>query len=261
MLPPREPLFDQHTIQTPEQVTLNLPIAGIGSRFLAIALDTLIQAGIVIALLLTVVVLRVTGLFTGFQFISVWVMAVFGFCIFLLMYGYFAIFEILWNGQTPGKRVVGIRVVKDSGRPLTAAESIGRNLMRVVDQLPFFYVVGVIVAMSNSQHRRLGDFIAGSMMIREKAPGEITPLWHDASNQPSVPPSAAAGALSMGDLALIDAFLGRRSHLAVDVRVRAAAQILAKVGSGIERPVDSAGHPLSDEAFLERLAYERRLSA
>src|SRR6266849_463599 len=125
---PSPSLSDKHTIETPELMALDFPIAGIGSRFLAIAIDTLLQAGIGLLLLIIVTTLGRTGTLFGLRQRSVWLVALLGALIFLLVFGYFAFFEVLWNGQTPGKRTVGIRVLKDSGRPLTPSEAIVRNL-------------------------------------------------------------------------------------------------------------------------------------
>src|SRR5580658_757341 len=118
---PHEPnsfpsLSDKHTIETPEQMPLEFTVAGIGSRFLALAIDTLLQIGVGLLLLIVVAVLGSTGALLGLRAHILWLLALAGAIIFLLMYGYFACFEILWSGQTPGKRMIGIRVVKDSGR-------------------------------------------------------------------------------------------------------------------------------------------------
>src|SRR5580658_8826695 len=158
MFPQEQPnvLFDKHTIETPEQIRLEFAVAGIGSRFLALAIDTLIQIGLGLVVLLVVFLSRTAGAFINLS--GQWGVALLIAAVFLLIYGYFACFEILWNGQTPGKRIIGLRVVKNSGRPLTPAETIGRNLMRIVDQLPVFYAVGVIAALINSENKRLGDF-------------------------------------------------------------------------------------------------------
>ena len=237
---------------------LEFTVAGIGSRFLALAIDTLLQFGIGLVLLIVVAVLGFTGALFGFREHRVWLLALLGAVIFLLMYGYFACFEILWSGQTPGKRMIGIRVVKDSGRPLTPSETIGRNLLRIVDQLPAFYAVGVLVALINAQNKRLGDFIAGSMVVRESSMAEIKPIWQTAQSASEHPVGGARlsiAALSMEELALIDTFLQRRYDLAPDVRSRMAGQILGqlqpKLASGAEEG-------LSTESLLEALAYERR---
>ena len=253
---PDEPHPDQHTIETPEQMSLDLPMAGIGSRFLAMAVDTLIQIGIGLVALIVVGILGAAGALSRIQEYSVWLVATFVIVVFLLMYGYFAIFEILWNGQTPGKRIAGIRVVKDSGRPLTAAESIGRNLFRIVDYLPGFYAVGVLVALLNAKNKRIGDFIAGSIVIREASLSELKPVWQtpDAAAAQSRPPLGGAK-LSIEDLSLIDTFLNRRHNLAPDVRSQMAHQILNRLKPKLLLPDDENW---SAESILESLAYERR---
>src|SRR5277367_1415113 len=88
---------------------------------------------------------------------------------FVVYFGYFAIFEVLWNGQTPGKKKEGLRVIKDSGRPISPAEAIGRNLMRIVDQLPFLYALGICSVLLSRQNKRLGDFVAGTIVVHEKS--------------------------------------------------------------------------------------------
>src|SRR4029077_5834199 len=103
---------------------------------------------------------------------SIWWQALVTLVIFCINWGYYAIFEALWKGQTPGKRWAGIRVIKDSGRPINTFEAIGRNLARAVDVLPAFYGVGVIVMLLNAKHRRLGDYIAGTLVVHESSDRE-----------------------------------------------------------------------------------------
>ena len=262
---PHEPnalssLSDKLTIETPEQMPLEFAVAGIGSRFLAVAVDSLIQVGIGLGLLILLGILGVTSRWMGLRNAGVWLMAALGFCVFALMFGYFAAFEILWNGQTPGKRVVGIRAVKETGRPLTPSEAIGRNLLRIVDQLPAFYAVGILVAVLNAKNKRLGDFIAGSVVVSESSMKEHQPHWHQA--QPAGELSAGGarvsiGLLSLEELALIDVFLQRRHDLAPDVRARMAGDILARLQPKV---AGEAQTRLSTESLLEALAYERRSS-
>jgi uncharacterized RDD family membrane protein YckC len=256
-LPPSASFSDTHIIETPEQIPLQFAVAGIGSRFLALAIDTLIQAGVVIALLLlsraaigVASVLSLSGAAWSQGGVVLLIITA-----FLLFYGYFAIFEVFWNGQTPGKRIIGLRVVKTSGRPLTAAETIGRNLMRIVDSLPLFYGVGVIAALANSQNKRLGDFVAGSIVVREGSLGEMKPVWRTSQSEAAAPqPSLGAHGLSMADLTLIDTFLHRRHNLAPDVRARMAGEILDRVRSKLSLPAGDA----SAESILESAAYQRR---
>ena len=88
---------------------------------------------------------------------------------FVVTSGYFMVFEIIWNGQTPGKRVLGVRVIRESGYPLRPVDSVVRNVVRIVDWLPFFYGIGVLVMLFNGRSRRLGDFAAGTIVVREGA--------------------------------------------------------------------------------------------
>jgi len=255
MFPQEQPnvLFDKHTIETPEQLRLDFAVAGIGSRFLALAIDTLIQIGIVVLVFIALAALTSVRVVSIRGQSSVWVLALTGVLFFLIFFGYFGIFEIVWNGQTPGKRMIGIRVVKDSGRPLTAAESIGRNLLRIVDQLPGFYAIGMVVAVLNSSNKRLGDLVAGSMVVRESSLAAIKPVWQ--TMRAETGPLLGGKALSIEDLALIDAFLNRRHELLPDVRSRIAAQILNQLRPKLPVHTDTG---LSTESVLESLAWERR---
>ena len=89
----------------------------------------------------------------------------FNFCI---VWGYFALFEAYWHGQTPGKRAMKVRVIKDSGRQITLFEALARNLMRVIDYLPSLYLVGVITMLCNKRNQRLGDLVAGTIVVHER---------------------------------------------------------------------------------------------
>ena len=127
------PLTDELRIDTPEQIALELPIAGIGSRFLAIAVDTVLQVLSYTALLVILIFAAplIAGPTTSLPSLSgSVVLALLVFTSFCIYWGYFAVFEIFWKGQTPGKRLAGIRVIKDSGRPADALSVILRNLMR-----------------------------------------------------------------------------------------------------------------------------------
>ncbi len=202
---------DKLTIQTPEQIALDFAVAGIGSRFLALAYDMLIQflIGIIVGVAGAV---AVGGMATVAPRAGMWGAAILVLFYFFLYFGYYPLFEILWNGQTPGKRKAGIRVIKDSGRPLTAAETIGRNLMRIVDWLPFFYGVGMVSAFLTKGNKRLGDLVVGSLVVRETSLGDLKPAWQTAPASVSSPfGPLGADRLSPEDCALIDSFLNRRS--------------------------------------------------
>ena len=109
---------------------------------------------------------------TSSQISAQWAAAIVIFIVFLFNWGYFTLFEAFWNGRTPGKRVARIRVIQRSGRAIGLFESMARNLVRYVDQLPFFYAVGVIAMFATRQHQRLGDLAAGTLVVRDREAGD-----------------------------------------------------------------------------------------
>jgi uncharacterized RDD family membrane protein YckC len=247
--------FDQLKIDTPEQIALELPLAGIGSRFLAMAIDTLIQT----ALYLLTAVIFIFTLPVGSSLVMFLprligpAMAIF--ILFAIYWGYFSIFEILWKGQTPGKRYAGIRVIKESGRPINAFEAIGRNLMRAVDGLPGIYGVGLVCMMCNRQSRRLGDFVAGTVVVHEKPTEEVRPSWNTSAENPAATPGL--GQVTADELVLIETYLHRRWELDPQIRlptaIRIAERVKAKTG------LESQPHQHVDD-FLEEAARKIRNS-
>jgi uncharacterized RDD family membrane protein YckC len=246
-------------IETPEQTSIEFPLAGIGSRFLAVLIDSLIQTAVLIILGLIFVGaglgVRSAG-FAGSPTAGVWIVAILIFIYFLLMYGYFILFESIWNGQTPGKRLTHIRVIKDSGQPITAIDAVGRNLLRIVDQLPFAYGFGVLCAWISPQSKRLGDYVAGTVVVHEKPFETVAPQW----NAPAQAATHQYGAnrLTPEEFALVETFLSRRSALDAGVRYDTAAGIVRRIESKLILPPE--GKP-SAEKLLEELSHERRATA
>jgi uncharacterized RDD family membrane protein YckC len=170
-------LREEYTIDTPENVTFGYEIAGIGSRFIGAVVDSIIL--VVSLMLLNIilgVVLSVTGdvesLFLGDENEIGWwsglVLAIYTLLNFGLIWGYYILFELLWNGQTPGKRVAKVRVVRMDGNPAGFIEIVVRNLVRIIDFLPGAYGIGLVTMFFNRQARRLGDFAAGTLVIKEQ---------------------------------------------------------------------------------------------
>src|SRR6202167_4343351 len=205
--------FDQLKIDTPEQIALELPLAGIGSRFLALAIDTLIQS--VFYLITAFIFIFTLPLGSSvFMFLPKLVgPALAIFILFAIYWGYFAFFESIWSGQTPGKRYAGIRVIKESGRPINAFDAIGRNLMRAVDGLPGIYGVGVVCMMCNQQSRRLGDFVAGTVVVHEKPSEDVRPTWNTAMESSSTSTLPGPAHATADELVLIETYLSRRFEL------------------------------------------------
>lgn len=245
--------LDQLKIDTPEQIALELPLAGIGSRFLALAIDTLIQVALYLITALIFIFTMPVGS-SVFMFLPRLLgpaMAVF--ILFAIYWGYFAFFEIIWKGQTPGKRYAGIRVIKESGRPINAFEAIGRNLMRAVDGLPGIYGVGLVCMMCNRQSRRLGDFVAGTVVVHEKPTEEVRPLWNISAETTASTPGL--GQVTADELVLIETYLSRRWELDPQVRVTTAIQIADRVKA--KTGLQSQPHQHVDD-FLEEAARKIR---
>lgn len=244
--------MDELRIDTPEQISLELPLAGIGSRFLALAIDTLIQAA------LYVIAGIVFALITLGSFVITWMPKSLGpalaiLSLFCIYWGYFALFEVFWKGQTPGKRYSGIRVIKDSGRPINTFEAIARNLMRVVDGLPGFYGVGLASMMLNKQNRRLGDFVAGTIVVHEKLTQEVKPTWSTSTAEQTASPQAAQ--VTADELVLIETYLHRRWEFEPIVRTNAAVQIAERIAARTGLKADPGQHV---DDFLENLARQVR---
>jgi uncharacterized RDD family membrane protein YckC len=217
---------DQLTIETPEQTALEFPLAGLGSRFLALAIDTLIQGAAALALFLTAVsffpLLRLLGS------ISQWVGALLILGGFLIYSAYFAFFEAIWNGQTPGKRLIQLRVMKDDGRPIGAYDAITRNLVRIIDQLPGIYAVGIVTILFSRQSKRLGDHVAGTVVVHEKTLRESRPFAATAA-APGPGPALDVSHITLEEFQLLEAFLQRRESLETSVRRAMAIQIISRL--------------------------------
>jgi uncharacterized RDD family membrane protein YckC len=254
-------------IDTPEQIALEVSVAGIGSRFLAVAVDTVLQVTLAVAGLTA---LSVSGMTVGrvlpwLSLVGPPLMILLVFCIY---WGYFALFEMVWSGRTPGKRLAGIRVIKDSGRPMNAYEAIARNVLRAIDFLPALYGVGVIVMMLNRNSRRIGDFVAGTVVVHDR---------HDRHDRPPSDGRLAGGIQPNGnrtartsvtghnvtlvtadELVLIESYLRRRFELDPIVRDQMAAQIAARI-TKVTGAHPETGQPVDE--FLEGVARRVRDTA
>ncbi len=170
---------DDLVVSTPERVAFQYEIAGIGSRFLAQFIDVVVIT--VIQIVITIGAGALGGLFNSIQLFGLVELIL----TFILIAGYFLISEAASNGQTLGKRYVRLRVVGDQGEPLTLGQAAIRNLVRVVDFLPVFYAIGVVTMFSNRRAKRLGDFAAGTLVVRDR---ERVRLYDLASTAPAAAP-------------------------------------------------------------------------
>ena len=243
---------DNLIIDTPEQTSLEFPLAGIGSRFLAMAADTAIQAAV--GLLVFIALLIVLP---GFRLLGTaaeqWILALFILAGFLLYSAYFAFFEIVWNGQTPGKRYVQLRVMRDDGRPISAYDAIARNLLRIVDSFPGFYGVGVLSVFLSKQNKRLGDFVAGTVVVHETALEGVRPFAETQIDESL--PAFDAASITVDELRLIETFVQRRDSLDPGLRGKMALQIADRIGEKLR--VKVYGWPRT-ETFLEAVLKQCR---
>lgn len=246
---------DKLIIDTPEQVHLEFVLAGIGSRFMAAFLDVLIELALYALLLIISLGLGFSGFFNGNR--SIWWTALVTLVIFCVNWGYYAIFEAIWKGQTPGKRWAGIRVIKDSGRPINAFEAITRNLIRAVDFFPVCYGVGVVTMLLNSRNRRLGDYVAGTIVVHETSDRESS-LFFNTPTRTDFTLHQAAG-LTLQEAELIETFLARRLEIPPEVRRFNGQRITDMISARLNIPPES--RPPDNETFLELMVREFRSRA
>jgi len=247
--------IDKLTIDTPEQVPLEFMLAGIGSRFMAAFLDILIELVLYLIMVLLSVWWASSGFLSGSR--SVWWSAIVSLVVFCINWGYYAIFEALWKGQTPGKRWARIRVIKDSGRPINTFEALARNLLRAVDFLPLFYGVGVITMLLNAKNRRLGDYVAGTLVVHESSEGE-SKMFFNTPTKAEFTLHQAAG-LTLQEAELIETFLARRLDIPPEVRRLNGKRIADMVSARLNIPAEA--RPADNENFLELMVREFRSRA
>lgn len=153
------------TIVTPENIPLTLELAGLGARFAALGIDLVLQAALLLMGLTLLSYLSAVTRLLGTDYLVSAVAIVYSFLVFT---GYYMLLETLWSGQTVGKRALGLRVVRDGGYPITFFSAATRNLIRIADFIPLNYGVGATVVFLNPQYKRLGDLIAGTVVIKER---------------------------------------------------------------------------------------------
>lgn len=273
---------DDIAILSAENIEFQVETAGLGSRFAAVMIDMTIQ-------LLT---------FTVITFISYYIMggvdlaswseyifgvakALFSIVVFFLFYAYFFIFEWLWAGQTPGKRWLGLRVIHATGMPATWWPVFVRNLLRIIDFMPFLYGAGSLVAMLNIHNQRIGDQVAGTVVARERRGAEKRPLLTiseaietflnpqektrtepqldtalapvEVAQEFDIDPESAAirVKLSQEDYELVRDFLARRNQVPEAARKRLAESLATRLAAKLNRPLP----PESErELLLEEVA-------
>jgi uncharacterized RDD family membrane protein YckC len=258
-------LDDELLIETPERVELHYVLANIGNRFLAAALDHIFQVLLMLALLLLV------GAVSNWNFdigLGTWAAAVAVLVFFLIYWGYFVIFETLWNGQTPGKRIMKLRVVREDGRPIRFFEAFVRNLLRIaIDFMPLpSYAIGVASIIFSPRSKRIGDLVAGTVVVKERA--SEAPTLDDiirlseaeerklARTAPA-PFKANTRLLSDRELQAVETFLNRRYELNEPNR----AMLAARIAQGVAGKLGIPNLQISPETVLEEIERQHRVQS
>jgi len=238
-------------VETPEQIALAYSVAGIGSRGAAAAIDAIIS----------IVMLLVLGFFAGmaasYSGISLgtvspstaWVIAAYVIAQFVVTWGYYVVFEGIWDGQTPGKRFMHLRVVRDGGFSVTFAASAVRNLLRVIDALGV-YLVGIIVVMLNDSRKRLGDIVAGTFVIKEE---RVKPHSAERQSQRMQNSTSVFARLSDEEYAVLDRYMERRTTLETTHR----DAIVARFGKRFEQYLPSTSESTIRASLLRLYESER----
>lgn len=233
----------QVDIETPEHVAIGYELADLGSRFTAMLLDWLLiilgQIGAWLGLY------AVAALFGYPDFIVGLGLGITIFLAFVLTWGYFVFYEGLRDGQTPGKRRMGIRVVQDGGYPLTVRAAAVRNLMRVVDSLPPpSWAVGGISMMLHPQTKRLGDLAAGTVVVRDRT-GQPIP---EETRKDAVAAALGKPRLTDEEFAALQMYASRRTELEGAVRADLSRRLMARVERHFDQ--DERRWRMSPDAYL-----------
>ena len=249
---------DHLSVETPEQINLNFQKAGIGSRFFAALIDTIVL--ILISFVGTYVNEQLLGDMRSA--LGNWVAAINGIIVFALFWGYYMVFEIITNGQSPGKRILGLRVIRDGGYPINFADAAIRNLVRVVDFLPFGYCIGFTVMLINGNWQRLGDLAAGTLVVKTSRKSlELTAAGANPSMPiVNIPPHdflyidlIQPDMITANELSMIREYLSRRSTLSDLRRIELAQTIGNPIVDKMGDDSSIQGSSIQYDRFLEEV--------
>lgn len=255
--------FNRITLQTPESVELEFTLAGIGNRALALLIDyialgfTLIVFWVVWGISTVII----TDAFGNSRDLGLWLFAIALFLNFAIYMGYFVFFEVLWQGQTPGKRYTKIRVIRDDGRRVGIQQATLRSLLRPFDDIMF---IGAFLIMLTFKEKRLGDIAAGTVVVQEEYLVAATnfPISEKAQKLASeLPQMANLSLLLPDDFATIREYLQRRSAMAT----KAKNELSLHLARQIREIIDLKDLPegLAPDVFLEAVyvAYQKQTSS
>ncbi len=260
-------------IETPERVPLAFALASIGNRFLAVAIDHFIQYFAIFVVAWAFLSLTDYDIVNSEQSpiefaqeMSKWTIAIMIIVLFLIFAGYFIFFEWLWNGQTPGKRLLKLRVIREDGRPVTLWEAIARNLLRIFDAVPGFvlpvYSIGLITIFLSSRDRRIGDMFAGTVVVRERT--DEAPTFAETFSNPIADAAfrrvqkpitfqADVNSITESEIEVAESFLRRRWDLTERQRLWMAWRVALPLMYKIKPSYDLQN--FTYEGFLEEIVH------
>ncbi|RCJ37706.1 hypothetical protein A6769_12485 [Nostoc punctiforme NIES-2108] len=249
--------FNRITFQTPESVELEFTLAGIGNRALALLIDYTVLGITLLLFVLTWSVLStqllnfVEYFFKNLPSLDIWLLAIFFIIAFAIYIGYFVFFETLWFGETPGKRVAKIRVVRDDGRLIGLQQATLRALLRPFDETLF---IGAFLIMLGSREKRLGDLAAGTIVIQAQTPtpsstlviSEQAKTLHEQLVQ-----IADLSPLMPDDFAVIREYLQRRGAMSLKARASLSLKLAEQVVAIIN--LEKLPEAITPDVFLEAI--------
>ncbi len=250
---------------TPESVELEFVLAGIGNRTLAYLIDYLILILVLVGFWILWLIFSI-GLTSTLQNLNInyrnapiWLLAIALLLSFIIYSGYFTFFETTWRGQTPGKRWVKIRVVRDDGRPIGLAQATLRAVLRPVDDFMF---MGMFLILLGKQEKRIGDIVAGTIVIQEEGGNQrerlsISPTAQEFASK--LPELANISQMTADDFAVIAAYLKRRSLMTLQARSDLSLKLARQLRSIVELTTIPEG--TTSDHFLEAiyLAYQKQV--
>lgn len=255
---------NRFTLSTPESVELEFALAGVGNRVFALFIDYQVL-GLILALHLLVWVLfsiqlmsYLTRLDGNFSALPLWLLAIFLILNFAIFVGYFVFFEVRWQGQTPGKRLAKIRVIRDDGRPVGLNQAVMRSLLRPVDDLFF---IGLFFIVLNKQEKRIGDLVAGTLVVqeeRDRSTSDIACSERAYQLAQELPEQSEVEHLTPDDFAVIREYLRRRQNMTRRSRTELSMKLAQQIRQLIR--LEFIPSDVTSDDFLEALylVYQER---
>jgi uncharacterized RDD family membrane protein YckC len=255
--------FNKITLQTPESVELEFTLAGIGNRAYALLIDYVVLGLILIGFLVfwSIFSFQLYGVIEDLlgnnNQLELWLIAISILISFFIYVGYFVFFEVLWQGQTPGKRYVKIRVIRDDGRPIGLQQATLRALLRPVDD---FFFLGVFLIVLSRQEKRLGDLVAGTVVIQEELPiaSATFPVSEQAQSLANqLQTEADISRLLPEDFAVIREYLQRSGAMTSQAKAELSRQLAHQVKEviALEKAPKVTAHLFLEAVYL---AYQQQ---